>query len=270
MKRITAMLLVIALLCTAMTGCGGGAAESESTTVAATEPTTVPTTEPEKTFTVHVHGPEGWGNITLWAWSAVEGDLFDAWPGAAMTAAEDGWFTYDVPEWVDHLIIGGLGGSEKSEEIVIEPKEVWIDVKKDGTVRFEYEVFELAVEGYYEFAPGYWTLFKDGRGGSFNGLVLEETMENCYQMTVKMDITMKSGARCEYWQLIGLIGEDSYSDEILAELYLPNGTGVMDETIYFSTPVSFDALVIQPKLSGGYSWHVNSLSFQDFWFEPEA
>lgn len=266
MKKVTVLLLLMTLLCTAFAGCSNNVSNAtpETTTI---ETTAAPTTEPVATFTVHVHAQESWGNVSLWAWSATEGDLFDQWPGENMTAAGEGWYTYDVPEWIDHVTISGLGGGVKTEGITIESREVWIAVKEDGSTQVEYEAFEIPVDGYYAFAPGYWTTFNDGRGGSYNGRVLDETMVNCYQMTVKMDITMKSGARCEYWQLIGLIGEDSYSDEVLAELYLPNGTGVLDETIYFSTPVSFDALVIKPKIPGSYSWTTNSLNFQDFWFE---
>lgn len=267
MKKITVILLALMLLCTALAGCGSSAPDA-APTVATTEATTVPTTEPVKTYTVHVHAPENWGNITLWAWSATEGDLFSAWPGEAMTSVGEGWYTYDVPEWVDHLIIGGLGGSLKSEEVVIEPKEVWIDVKDDSTVKFDYAEFELTVDGYLEFAPGYWTTFNDGQGGSFTGRVLENTMKDCYELTVEFDITMKSGARCKEWNLVGLIGEDNYSAEDLGILYLPDGTGKVSQTFEFSTPVTFDALVLEPKIPGGYSWTLNSLQFKDFWFLP--
>ena len=260
MKRITAVLLAIAMLCTLLAGCGATAA-------APVETTAEPTTEPVKTFTLHAYVPESWGNASLWAWSDTEGDLFKEWPGENMTPAEEGWFAYEVPEWINHVIISGLGGSLKTEDLTIEAREVWIAVKEDGAARIEYEAFEIPQDGYYETLEGYFTSFNDGRGGTFRGLVLNEPMKDCYQLTVNLEITMKNGARCKEWQLLGLSGETSLTDEVLAELYLPDGTGELTQTIHFSTPVSFDALLIVPKVLGSYSWS-QTMSFTDVWTLP--
>ena len=57
-------------------------------------------------FTVHVKTDKSWENPCLWAWSAPDGkNVFDAWPGEALTPAENGWYEAEVPVWINSLIV---------------------------------------------------------------------------------------------------------------------------------------------------------------------
>lgn len=90
-------------------------------------------------FTVHAKVDESWENPCLWAWSAPDGtNAFEAWPGKAMKAGEDGWYTAKAPVFVNSVIINGNEGSVQTEDISIDPAEVWITVEADGTYDFSY------------------------------------------------------------------------------------------------------------------------------------
>ena len=90
-------------------------------------------------FTVHAKVDESWENPCLWAWSAPDGtNAFEAWPGKAMKAGEDGWYTAKAPVFVNSVIINGNEGNVQTEDISIDPAEVWITVEADGTYDFSY------------------------------------------------------------------------------------------------------------------------------------
>ena len=57
------------------------------------EPDPTPDPEPAKTITIRVAAP--WDECYLWAWND-SGNLFDAWPGAAMVKGVDGFYSLDI------------------------------------------------------------------------------------------------------------------------------------------------------------------------------
>ena len=56
-----------------------------------------------------VKDAEGWGEMNLFAWGPSE--FLDGWPGKAMTAEDDGWYSYEIPGGYlpANLIINGGG-----------------------------------------------------------------------------------------------------------------------------------------------------------------
>ena len=93
-----------------------------------------------ETFTVHAYVPLAWKTADLWAWSAPDGtNAFAAWPGEAMTEGEDGWFTAQCPAWVNSIIVSGNDAEVQTEDISIEPQELWITVYEDLTYELVYE-----------------------------------------------------------------------------------------------------------------------------------
>ena len=97
------------------------------------------TPEYTEKFLIHAKVDESWENPNLWAWSAPDGtNAFDAWPGKAMTAGEDGWYTAKAPTWVNSVIINANDGDNQTEDLSIDPAEIWITVEKDGTADFSY------------------------------------------------------------------------------------------------------------------------------------
>lgn len=84
-----------------------------------------------------------------------------------------------------------------------------------------------------------------------HALCFSETIYNCTGLTVNMQVEMKAGTSCKDWQLWGRSGNSFVK---IAKINLPAGDGYTSQTVTFSSPVSFDALVVTPTVLGGYSW----------------
>lgn len=91
--------------------------------------------------TVHAQVPEDWADPCCWAWSAPDGtNAFDAWPGEALTAEEDGWYTIQVPGWINSIIINANEGSVQTSDLAVEPgSELWITVTDAENAQVAYE-----------------------------------------------------------------------------------------------------------------------------------
>lgn len=93
-----------------------------------------------ETFTVHAKVADSWSEPNLWAWSAPDGtNVYEAWPGEPMTMGEDGWYTMEVPTWVNSLIVNANGGEVQTEDLSVDAAEVWIIVAEDGSFEFTYD-----------------------------------------------------------------------------------------------------------------------------------
>lgn len=108
--------------------------------------------------------------------------------------------------------------------------------------------------GYIPNLVGNWEEVKL-KDGNFNlnvsALAFSETIYNCTEFTVMMDVTMNAGTSCKDWQVWGRSGGSFVK---IGKVYLPNGDGYISQPLYFSTPVTFDAIAITPTVVGGYSW----------------
>ena len=101
--------------------------------------TTGDTPEYTEKFLIHSKVDDSWENPNLWAWSAPDGtNAFEAWPGKAMTVGEDGWYTAKAPTWVNSIIINANNGDVQTEDLSIDPAEIWVTVAEDGTADFGY------------------------------------------------------------------------------------------------------------------------------------
>ena len=101
--------------------------------------TTGDTPEYTEKFLIHAKVDGSWENPNLWAWLAPDGtNAFEAWPGKAMTAGEDGWYTAKAPTWVNSIIINANNGDVQTEDLSIDPAEIWVTVAEDGTADFSY------------------------------------------------------------------------------------------------------------------------------------
>lgn len=92
-----------------------------------------------ETFVIHASVPDSWEAPNLWAWLAPDGtNAFSAWPGEAMTQKEDGWYAAKAPVWVNSIIINANEGEVQTEDLTIDPAELWVTVTEDGTADFTY------------------------------------------------------------------------------------------------------------------------------------
>lgn len=97
-------------------------------------------TAAEDMITVHAKAPADWLLPSLWAWSAPDGtNVFANWPGQELTEGADGWYTYDVPKWVNSIIINGNLGEVQTADISIEAKDVWVVVTDADNYEVYYE-----------------------------------------------------------------------------------------------------------------------------------
>ena len=55
-----------------------------------------------------------------------------------MTAGENGWYTAEVPVWVNSVIINANGGEVQTEDLTIDAAEVWVTVDSEGAAEFTY------------------------------------------------------------------------------------------------------------------------------------
>lgn len=112
-------------------------------------------------FTIHAKVDDSWGGPNLWAWSAPDGtNAFAAWPGSEMKENENGWYTATVPVWVNSIIINGNEGTMQTEDISIDPAEVWVTIDAEGGYDFSYmapdkaQIPDITV---HVMAPSDWT-----------------------------------------------------------------------------------------------------------------
>lgn len=89
-------------------------------------------------FTVHAHIPDSWETAGLWAWSREEGNLFYSWPGVFMEYDGLGWYSYELPGWIDYVIINGQYGQIQTADLLVLPNELWIEVQEDGSAGIYY------------------------------------------------------------------------------------------------------------------------------------
>ena len=119
-----------------------------------TEPSTGATEEgpqaPDGMIKVHAYVPESWANPGVWAWNDNQKNAFDAWPGLAMTKGEDGWWTAEVPAWVQNVIINANSGAAQTADLDMEKTaDMWIVVTvENGAVNgvIHYEKPEVTPE----------------------------------------------------------------------------------------------------------------------------
>lgn len=110
---------------------------TEDATTAVAEETTAQTTE--NLITVHTQVPSDWQMPCLWAWSAPDGtNVFANWPGQELEQNGD-WYEYQVPDWVNSIIVNGNLGDVQTSDISVEGKDVWIVVKAAGDFTVTYE-----------------------------------------------------------------------------------------------------------------------------------
>lgn len=90
-------------------------------------------------FVIHAKVDESWETPCLWAWSAPDGtNAFEAWPGIEMKEDENGWYSAKAPIWVNSIIVNANEGGVQTEDISIDPAEVWVTVDAEGAYDFSY------------------------------------------------------------------------------------------------------------------------------------
>lgn len=111
-----------------------------------------------------------------------------------------------------------------------------------------------ALADQYVSVSGSWesvTIEWDNNVSDLRAFVLDTPLADCSQMTVNMSVSMNGGVKCRFWRVLGRV-DGSYEE--IGKISLPSGNGSTVRTLYFQTPVTLDAIVIRPTLSGSYTW----------------
>lgn len=96
---------------------------------------------------MHAKMPADWAAPHCWAWSAPDGtNAFTSWPGEALSEGEDGWYTLEVPGWINSIIINANEGTVQTSDLDVEKgKDLWIVVSDAANAEVFYE--EPAAQG---------------------------------------------------------------------------------------------------------------------------
>lgn len=133
---------------------------ADSVEISYEKQTTGETPEYVEKFAIHAKVDDSWEAPCLWAWSAPDGtNAFEAWPGMEMKEDENGWYSAKAPIWVNSIIINGNEGSVQTEDISIDPAEVWVTVDAEGGYEFSYkdpDKAEAPNVTVHVIAPGDW------------------------------------------------------------------------------------------------------------------
>ncbi len=128
---------------------------------------TPPAADPVSCITIHAYVDAQWSAPCCWAWNSKTGeDVFEAWPGQAMTRSGD-HYVIQVPATTDYFIINANQGSIQTADVQIETgKDVWIYLDGEGYGRFSQDgpleipdeppVYEDTVT-VYAFVPDHWS-----------------------------------------------------------------------------------------------------------------
>lgn len=279
-KRIIALLCAFVMLAGLLAGCGGKQENTEIRTPGATpvmpsvkNAPEAPAVQPvEQTYTIYVRAYSGWGTPRVWAWSGTgEGDMFAAWPGGDMRLSSDGWYYLDIPVKYDYVAINGQDGEIQTEDEYTGAKDTWVTIDYDGyyldTSKPSGDVLEAPpTEGYIAELEGEREKVHMTVGSSslnVTATVYDQTIYNCTEMTISMEVEMNAGTSCKDWQVWGRSGGSFVK---LGQIYLAAGNGFTSQTLTFNTPVTFDAIVITPTVPGGYSWSMGFI-VTDVWYE---
>ena len=114
-----------------------------------------------------------------------------------------------------------------------------------------------ALADQYASVSGKWESVSFKRGNStlnMSALVLDTPLIDCTKMTINMNVSMKYNTKCRSWTVLG---RTNGQFEEIGTISLPSGNGSTSKTLNFSSPISVDAIAIQPNASGSFSWSMN-------------
>ena len=94
----------------------------------------VPAIPEGEKITVYVKFPDDWKGACVWAWKDGVGDADPSgWPGTlTLVKGDNGWWSVQVPNWVEGVLVHGNGASVQTPDMQIEAgKDVWINAYTD-------------------------------------------------------------------------------------------------------------------------------------------
>ena len=87
-----------------------------------------------------------------------------------------------------------------------------------------------------------------------HALVLDTPLKKVRSIGVAINVSMKKNTHCYNWDVWVRTGG---SFKKVGSISLPDGDGYTDDTVYFDSAISFDAIAVIPNKPGGYSWSIS-------------
>ena len=87
-----------------------------------------------------------------------------------------------------------------------------------------------------------------------HALVLDTPLKKVRSIGVAINVSMKKNTHCYNWDVWVRTGG---SFKKVGSISLPDGDGYTDDTVYFDSATSFDAIAVIPNKPGGYSWSIS-------------
>ena len=98
----------------------------------------------DNTVTVHVKAPDDWYDVGCWPWNNITMEnAYEFWPGEQMERQSDGWYTLEIPNWCDSVVINDwLYYGYQTYDLPIEPGyDVWIVIDDDSLAYYSATVY---------------------------------------------------------------------------------------------------------------------------------
>lgn len=102
----------------------------------------------------------------------------------------------------------------------------------------------------FDLVEGDWESVRLGNA-STHAYVFDTPLKRCTQLSIAMEVEMNAGTHCYKWKVWSGNG-DSYSE--LGIISMPDGDGGAEKTFYFTSPRTFESIVITPLVDGSYSY----------------
>lgn len=159
------------------------------------------------------------------------------------------------------------GGSGEASKTVRLPNAMNVDavaVTPKASGSFSWTMYMTLSNPSYSDAPnssgdyldGDWeeaTVYANGRTYNTSAFALYSPVR-CQNFDLYVNIEMKANAKCKQWYVFVRSNGTFYQVD---ELYLPSGTGTVEETIHMSKIRNIDAVAVVPTANGSYSWTIS-------------
>lgn len=98
----------------------------------------------DNTVTVHVKAPDDWYDVGCWPWNNITlENAYEFWPGEQMERQSDGWYTLEIPNWCDSVVINDwMNYGYQTYDLSIDPGyDVWIVIDEEPQAYYPATVY---------------------------------------------------------------------------------------------------------------------------------
>ena len=102
--------------------------------------------ETPEMIAIHAQVPADWSFPCVWAWNEAGENAFASWPGEALTAGEDGWYSITVPGWINSVIVNANAGTVQTADLRVEAEKD-LFLKRNPHVKEHFDSLDPVMAG---------------------------------------------------------------------------------------------------------------------------